>query len=54
MLLALIKMKKMMQTLNTNSKPGMKASIISHNAMTTLIITSMSQKLKNEVELNEV
>lgn len=37
----------MAQALNTGRKPGMKASLMRHNGVTTLIITSMGKKIKD-------
>lgn len=47
MLQALIKLAKMVQAPDAGRKPGMKASLMRHNGVTTLIITSIGKKIKD-------
>lgn len=49
MLLAPIKLVKMVEAHITDGKPGMKASLMSHIGVTTLVITSMGNEIKVEV-----
>lgn len=42
----------MVQGLDTSRKPGMKASLMTHNAVTTLIITSKGKEIKDGLRKN--
>lgn len=46
MLQALIKLAKMVRAPDAGRKPGMKASLMRHNGVTTLIITSIGKEDK--------
>lgn len=49
MLLASIKLVKMVEAHFTDGKPGMKASLMTHIGVTTLVITSIGNKIKVQV-----